>query len=291
MAAPPRLFDRRRIRQRREVVGAAGADFFLEDEAARRLAERLDEVRRRFQRALVVGGGPELARLVRARLAVDGLLLHLDPARSRLAPSAGLVAVADEALLPVGEGTFDLVVAGPGLALVDDVPGALAQMVRALVPDGLLLAAFWGGETLVELRSVLMEAELRATGGAAMRVAPFADLAEAAALLQRLGLALPVADLDRIRVRYRDPWQLLQDLRAVGLSGVLRERRPLRRAVLAQAIRRYGEAFAEPDGRVPARFDLLFLTGWKPHPSQPRPRPRGSATVDLAALLGRKPSG
>jgi len=291
VSPPPQLFDRPRIRLRRERAARAGGDFFLEAEAAARLLDRLDDVRRTFRRALVVGGGPDLARALRRRLGPAALLLHLDPAPARLAPDAARVAVADEAWLPVAAATFDLVLAGPGLALVDDVPGALAQMVRALVPDGLLLAAFWGGETLVELRTAFVEAELALRGGAALRVAPFADLLEAAALLQRLGLALAVADRDRIRVRYADPWRLLLDLRAAGLTGVLRARRPLRRDVLAAALARYREAFADADGRVVASFELLFLTGWKPHPGQPKPRPRGSGRVDLAALLGRPPGG
>ncbi|GBD42268.1 hypothetical protein HRbin39_01657 [bacterium HR39] len=179
--------------------------------------------------------------------------------------------------------------AGPTLTLVDDLPGVLAQIRRLLVPDGLMLAAFFGGLTLAELRTALVEAELEARGGAAMRVAPFADLADAAALLQRAGFALPVADREVITVRYADPWRLLADLRAAGLTGVLRERAFLPRRVLARALERYRGLFADPDGRVRATFELHVLTGWAPHPSQPRPKPRGSATVDLAALLGREP--
>jgi len=289
---PPRLFDRPRLRARRERAAAAdGSDaFFLEREAAVRLVERLDDVRRRFSRILALGTDPLLVEDLRRREA-RAFVVHADPAAARLSPYAHARLAVDEAWLPFAPASFDLVLAGPTLTLVDDLPGVLVQIRRVLVPDGLMLAALFGGATLAELRTALVEAELAETGGAGVRVAPFADLADAAALLQRAGFALPVADREVLTVRYADPWRLLVDLRAAGLTGVLMERAPLRRAVLARAVQRYRELFADADGRVRATFELFVLTGWAPHPSQPRPKARGSGQIDLAALLGRPPGG
>ncbi len=289
---PPRLFDRPRLRARRERAAAReGSDaFFLEREAALRLLDRLDDVRRRFSRILALGTDPLLVEDLRRREA-GAFVVHADPAAARLSSAAHARLVVDEEWLPFAAGSFDLVLAGPTLGLVDDLPGVLARIRRVLVPDGLMLAALFGGATLAELRTALVEAELAETGGAGVRVAPFAHLADAAALLQRAGFALPVADREVLTVRYADPRRLLADLRAAGLTGVLRERTPLRRSVLAAAMERYRELFADADGQVRATFELFVLTGWAPHPSQPRPKPRGSGRVDLAALLGRPPGG
>jgi SAM-dependent methyltransferase len=171
---------------------------------------------------------------------------------------------------------------------VNDLPGALLQIRQALRPDGLFLAAMFGGETLHELRHALLDAELAVTGGVSPRVSPMADLRDGAGLLQRAGFALPVADRDLITVAYADPFALLRDLRAMGETNAarLRSRAPLRRAVLAEAARLYGERHRHPDGRVRASFEILYLSGWAPAATQQRPLRPGQATTRLADALG-----
>jgi hypothetical protein len=174
------------------------------------------------------------------------------------------------------------------LHAVNDLPGALVQIRRVLAPDGLFLACLLGGATLTELRQAFTEAEAEVEGGASPRVAPFADLRDLGALLQRAGFALPVTDVDTVVVRYADPLRLLRDLRAMGLSNPLAHRRktPLRRATLLRAMQIYAKRFADPDGRVRATFELVWLSGWAPHESQQKPLRPGSARVRLADALG-----
>jgi len=188
----------------------------------------------------------------------------------------------------VRDGSLDLIVSALSLQMVNDLPGALAQMRRALKPDGLLLAALLGGRTLAELREALLAAESEITGGAAPRVAPVTDVRDLGALLQRAGFALPVADSDVVTVTYASPLALFADLRAMAATSVLvdRPRRPLRRDVLMRALQLYAERFALPDGRVPATFEILTMTGWVPHESQQKPLQPGSATARLAEALG-----
>ena len=190
----------------------------------------------------------------------------------------------------MGDGRLDLAVSLLALQTVNDLPGALVQMRRALKPDGLLIAAMIGGDTLTELRQSLTIAESEVLGGASPRVAPFVDVRALGGLAQRAGLALPVVDLDRAIVRYADMSALLADLRAMGSANALdaRSRKPLPRAALARAAVAYAERFADPDGRLRATFDIVWLSGWAPHESQPKPLQPGSATTRLAdALKGR----
>ena len=171
----------------------------------------------------------------------------------------------------------------------NDLPGALSQIRRALKPDGLFIGSLLGAATLKELRAVLTEAELEARGGAQARVSPFADGFDGAALLQRAGLALPVAEVDRLTVRYPDLHALVRDLRAMGETNVLGgPLRPLTRSIVARAAQLYAERFGEPDGRIPATFEIVHLAGWAPHESQQKPLPRGSAKMRLADALGVK---
>jgi NADH dehydrogenase [ubiquinone] 1 alpha subcomplex assembly factor 5 len=172
----------------------------------------------------------------------------------------------DPDLVPFGDGRFDLAVSALALHWAGDLPGALIQLRRALKPGGLFLAAMFGGSTLVELRTVLIEAELIEEGGASPRVSPAAELADVAALLLRAGFAMPVADAEKISVTYRDALALMRDLRGMGETNALAARRPtpLRRATLARAAALYAERFGLPDGRIPATFEILFLTGWAP---------------------------
>jgi SAM-dependent methyltransferase len=198
--------------------------------------------------------------------------------------------VADEEALPFADATLDLVVSLLALQSVNDLPGMLVQVRRALKPDGLFLAALLGGDTLSELRRSFAAAEAEIEGGASPRVAPFVDTREAGALLQRAGFALPVADVDRITVRYASPFDLMRDLRRMGATNPLVERRrvPLRRATLMRMAQLYAEWFSDPDGRLRASFDVVWLSGWAPHASQPQPLKPGSARARLADALGTK---
>ena len=195
---------------------------------------------------------------------------------------------ADEERLPFAAASFHLAVSLLSLHWCNDLVGALVQVRRALKPDGLFIGALFGGRTLTELRQCLLQAEVEQSGGAGPRVSPFADAADGASLLQRAGFALPVSDVDQVVVRYDHPMGLIADLRAMGEGNALldRPRRPLTRAVLARLTELYAERFAEPDGRIPATFEIVTLTGWAPHPSQQQPLKPGSAKVRLADALG-----
>ena len=192
--------------------------------------------------------------------------------------------------LPFQPESLDLVVSALAFQFVNDLPGMLAQIRRALKPDGLLLAAMIGGETLTELRQSFAAAEAECEGGVSPRVAPFADLRDVGALLQRAGFALPVADVDRVVVRYINAFALMQDLRRMGATNILVERRrtPTRRATMLRMAQIYGERFADPDGRIRATFDMVWLSGWAPHASQQQPLRPGSAKASLAEAV-KKP--
>ncbi len=196
--------------------------------------------------------------------------------------------LADEELLPFRDGAVDLIVSGMVLHLVNDVPGTLVQIRRALKPDGLLLAAVLGGRTLFELREAFLLAEAEVEGGAGPKVAPFADTREYGGLLQRAGFALPVTDSDTVTVTYASPLALMREIKAMGASNMLvgRRRQPLRRATLARACAIYSERFGQPNGRVTATFEIITLTGWVPHESQQKPLRPGSAKLRLADALG-----
>ncbi len=241
------------------------------------MVESLDAILRDFPRAVDLSPHPGVfARAVAetpsaARIGQVEALPQSAPARSALA---------------VVEGSTDLIVSILGLHWADDLPGALAQIRRALKPDGLFLGALFGAGTLSELRQVLTEAELEVTGGVQARVSPFADGYDGAALLQRAGLGLPVVDVDRVVVRYPDMFALIRDLRAMGETSALAGPvRPLTRGIVARAAQLYAERHGEPDGRVPATFEIIHLAGWAPHESQQKPLPRGSAKMRLADAL------
>jgi SAM-dependent methyltransferase len=182
----------------------------------------------------------------------------------------------------------DLAASLLALHAVNDLPGALIQIKRALRPDGLFIACLLAGQSLTELRQSLLAAEVELTGGASPRVAPFADLRDLGGLLQRAGFALPVIDSESVTVRYGDMFGLLRDLRAMGWANALseRSRKPLRRSVLLRAAELYAERFADPDGRLRATFEIVWLSGWAPHESQQKPLRPGSAKARLADALG-----
>jgi SAM-dependent methyltransferase len=286
---PLLVFDRVLLRHRRE---RAARDWdrsaFLKREIAERLVERLDDVRRSFPLALDLGShGDEIAVALGERKTV-GCLVRADLGHGFARRARGPAVVADEEFLPFAAGSFDLVVSAMDLHWVNDLPGTLIQIGRILKPDGLLLGAMLGGSTLWQLREALAAAESEIEGGLSPRVSPFADLRDAAGLLQRAGFALPVADSETIDVEYDNALALMRDLGAMGESNLIVERRRglARRATFLRAAELYGERFALPSGRVAASFEVLFLHGWRPDASQPQPIKPGSAAARLADALG-----
>jgi SAM-dependent methyltransferase len=243
-------------------------------------------VLRQFDRAVDLGTPTEVVGRALAASGKVGTVIRA--ADGCWGQSVGLVA--DEEALPFRDGSLDLLVSALSLQFVNDLPGTLVQIRRALKPDGLFLAALVGGDTLTELRQAFAAAEAEIEDGISPRVAPFADLRDIGALLQRAGLALPVADADRLTVRYPTPIALMHDLRRMGATNPLaeRSRRPLRRKTLRRMLEIYAERFADRDGRVRATFEIIWLSGWAPHESQQKPLAPGSARQRLADALGVK---
>ncbi len=271
----------------RAAVRLADHDFLLRD-CAERLADRLLDVTRKFPLALDLGcHGGEIRDAVAGRGGIE-TLVQCDLSERMLRRAGGLGVVADEEFIPFADSTFDLVVSNLSLHWVNDLPGTLAQVRRVLKPDGLFVAAFLGGDSLLELRRAWMEAELAEEGGVGPRVSPFADMRDAGALLQRAGFALPVVDSDAIIVRYSDPMRLMVDLRGMGEANAVRGRRKsfTRRNTLFRALAAYDDMFSGEDGRVSATFQVVTMTAWAPHPSQPKPLRPGSGQVNLAEFLG-----
>ncbi len=291
MPDSPLIFDRALIRRRRRRANDLGAATFLLDRTAEDFADRLITVLRRFDIAVDLGTPGTAVGKVLARLGSVGTIVSVRAADAApQAASTKQVIVADEEALPFGDGSLDLVVSALALQFVNDLPGALIQIRRALKPDGLFLAALVGGATLTELRQAFAAAESEIEGGASPRVAPFADVRELGALLQRAGFALPVTDIDRVCVRYDSAFALMHDLRRMAATNALVERRrtPLRRATLMRMAEIYGARFADPDGRLRATFDIVWLSGWAPHSSQQQPLRPGSAKARLADALGTR---
>lgn len=286
---PLLVFDRATLRQRRErAAGHWDQRAFLKREIATRLVERLDDVRRAFPLALDLGcHGDEIATALAGRPAVDRVI-RSDLGLAFARRARGSAVVADEEFLPFAPRSFDLVASAMTLHWVNDLPGTLIQIARILKPDGLFLGAMLGGATLWQLRQALAAAESEIEGGLSPRISPFADLRDAAGLLQRAGFALPVADSETIDVEYESALALMRDLRAMGESNLVagRRRGMTGRAVLLRAAELYAERFARPGGRVIASFEVLFLHGWSPHASQPKALKPGSAAQRLADALG-----
>jgi NADH dehydrogenase [ubiquinone] 1 alpha subcomplex assembly factor 5 len=287
----PAVFDRSLLRRRRDRVAPALAGFdFLIRAAALRLVERLGDVRRAFSLALELGCHTgQLAAALHGSAQV-GRLIQADLAYSMVRQASGERLVADEEALPFGRGCLDLVLSCFSLHWVNDLPGVLAQIRYALKPDGLFLAILPGGTTLFELRESLMRAELEVAGGAGPRVSPFLDVRDAGMLLQRAGFALPVVDADTITATYDHPLKLIAELRGMGEASALAQPgRGLGRSTLSLACEIYRQLFGGADGRIPATFQLLTLSGWAPDPGQPQPIRRGSGQVHLAEALGVAP--
>lgn len=262
MNAPPPITDRVALARNR----ARATAFFLQDEAVAEVQERLIEVNRTFTAPAVVTGFPQLweKALPAARILPDDDTLSLTPA------------------------AHDLVIHALALHWANDPVGQLVQCRHALRPDGLFLALMFGGQTLHELRACLAQAEAEVTGGLSPRILPMGEIRNLGGLLQRAGFALPVADSFTRSVMYRDAFHLMADLRAMGEGNALaaRLRHPTRRAVLTRAAALYAQTHGNTDGRVPATFDIICLTGWAPADSQQKPLRPGSAAQSLAAALG-----
>jgi SAM-dependent methyltransferase len=297
LSPSPMIFDRALIRRRRRRAVALGPATFLLDRVAGDLAERLAAVLRRFDLAVDLGTPGDALRVRLARLGSVGTIVTAAAALNYGATRAEKAeeerekfVVVDEEALPFRDGSLDLVVSALALQFVNDLPGVLVQIRRALKPDGLFLAALIGGETLTELRQCFAAAESDVEGGASPRVAPFADLRELGALLQRAGFALPVTDSDRLAVRYDSAFGLMHDLRRMGATNALNARRrtPLRRATLMRMAELYARRYADEDGRLRATFEIVWLSGWAPHSSQQQPLKPGSAKARLADALGTR---
>jgi SAM-dependent methyltransferase len=272
-SAAPILFDRALLRARQARALRGEPATFLLDRVAEDMEERLHAVRREFAEAADIWTPGEIFQKA---------------SRDRLKSVARIsIDETGQEVLPVAPESLDLAVSALAFQFVNDLPGVLSQIRRALRPDGLLLAAMLGGDTLTELRQCFAAAEAECEGGVSPRVAPFADLRDVGALLQRAGFALPVTDVDRVVVRYDSAFALMLDLRRMGATNILVERRrtPTRRATMLRMAQLYGERFADSDGRIRATFDVIWLSGWAPHPSQQTPLRPGSAKASLAEAV------
>lgn len=290
-SAAEKPFDRELlVRRRNRFAGQAGARDFLLQRVAEDIAERLEIVQREFATALNLGAhNGAVSRQIRG-LDNVGVVIDADSSSALLSACDGPRVLCQEEALPFAHGSLDLVVSGLSLQFVNDLPGTLRQICRALKPDGLFLAQIIGGDSLIELRQAWLAAEAEVLGGASPRVAPFTDVWTLGSLAQRAGFALPVADSESITVTYASPFALIQELRGMGASNMLAGRRrvPVTRGLLGRACEIYAEMFALDDGRVPATFEILSLTAWVPHESQPKPLKPGSGKVSLANILGSK---
>lgn len=264
-----------------------GEHDFLHAEVAERLLDRLDDITRAFPLAVDLScRGGLLGRVLQGRGGVE-TLIGADLSVPLVAGHHGPTAVLDDETLPFADDSLDLVLSNLGFHWINDLPGTLVQIRRALKPDGLLLAAMFGGETLHELRAALSEAELEVESGISPRVSPFVDIRDAGALLQRAGFALPVLDSETIRVSYEHPLKLLRDLRGMGESNAVAERRLSfsRRATLMRAMEIYFDRHRNADDRVEASFEVIFITAWAPADNQQKPARRGSADISLIDAL------
>ncbi|MGI8725667.1 MAG: class I SAM-dependent methyltransferase [Methyloceanibacter sp.] len=286
-----RLFDRKLLRARRaRFAQELGEHEFLLSHVAAEISERIAAILRDFPLALDLGAYTGRLGQFVAEVPSVGRMIYAEsvPALAALCPRPALVC--DEDLLPFKDASLDLVVSGLALHRVNDLPGCLIQIRRALRPDGVFMAALLGARSLGELRQALLEAEAESEGGASPRVAPFADVRDYGALLQRAGFGLPVADADILTLTYASPQALMREIRILGGGNVLLSRRkaPLPRRVLARAEEIYRGRYGAPGDRVKATFEIVYLTGWGPADSQQRPLEPGSAAARLADALGTK---
>jgi len=282
------VFDRAQVRRQRDRAAVRLADHdFLFQEVAERVSDRLLDMSRTFPTALDLGcHNGELSALLQSRGGIETLVrCDLSPEMAKRA--GGLALAADEEFLPFAPESFDLIISNLSMHWVNDLPGALLQIRHALKQDGLFIGAMLGGETLWELRQCLVDAELAEEGGIGPRVSPFADLRDLGALLQRAGFSLPVVDLDSITVTYGDVMRLFADLRGMGEGNAVAARRRgfSRRSTLFRAMALYEERFKDADGRLPATFQIMTMTAWRPHASQQKPLTPGAGRINLGEAL------
>jgi SAM-dependent methyltransferase len=288
-----KVFDRRlHARRRTRAAAGYGAHSFLKQAAAEDIVLRLSAINRKFDRVLDLGAHDgTLSRALKSDPALAGRVgdvFSTDLSPAFVKPPMGVVA--DEEALPFADGAFDLVVSALSLHWVNDLPGVLVQIRRALKPDGLFIGVVLGGRTLTELRQSLLAAEEEIRSGAANRISPFMDVIDGAGLLQRTGFAMPVADNDTRLVRYANPLRLLDDIRGMGETSApaSRDAPRLTRSILARAMEIFAQRFSDPDGRIRATFEFVAMSGWAPAPDQPKAKRPGSATMRLADALGVK---
>lgn len=285
------IFDRKSVKLHRDraVKNLNKYDFLL-CEITRMLGDRLSDIRRNFPLVLDVGCHTgQIANLLEDSVKIE-TILQCDLSEQMVRQTDGLRITADEEFLPIGNGLLDLVISCLSLHWVNDLPGVLIQIRRALREDGLFLGALFGGETLKELRQSLIAAESQIVGGAGPRVSPFADIQDGGELLQRAGFSLPVVDTDLLTVSYESPLKLMHDLRGMGeqMSTHTRQKTFTRRDILFRAAEIYQSDFGDADGRVPATFEVITLTAWAPSTNQPQPLIRGSGQISLADVLNTK---
>jgi NADH dehydrogenase [ubiquinone] 1 alpha subcomplex assembly factor 5 len=288
---PPILFDRSHVARNRDRASLHYRNYaFLKARESTQLLERLADVSRQFSKALDLGAHDGLATegLISSDQVADVTALELSPRMVNLLKSKDINAVlGSEEKLPFEPATFDLVTSVLALHWVNDLPGALAQIKSVLKPDGLFLGCLFGGGTLNELRTSLIEAESSLTGGISPRISPLPGLQDMAGLMQRAGFALPVADVERVTVRYSSPLKLLDDLKGMSEQAAFakrdgQERRPLSRRMLSRMAEIYQERFSDPDGKVRATFEIVWLSGWAPAENQPKPLRPGSGKFSMA---------
>ena len=288
----PLIFDRPLLRRRLDRAMAGVDDDFLLVRASEDLVERLSTVKRSFRHVLDLGTPrPTVATLLAAALP-DAEITRAASSPRALGSGRWRGLVADEEHQPFAPESFDLIVSIQALHAVNDLPGTLVQVRRALKPDGLFLGCLFGGSTLTEMRDSFSAAETEIEGGTSPRVAPFSDLRALGGLLQRAGFALPVTDTEPLTVRYAHLFKLFGDLRAMGATNALalRHKAPMSRTLLARAAEVYAERHSDPDGRLRATFELAWMSGWAPHESQQKPLKPGSARMPLEAALRRSAS-
>lgn len=290
------VFDRDRVRANRDRAASFMMDGhnFLHNHAMAVLADRIMDVKRTFDTVIQIGAGPSIDALdapIQAGRMASPFIADLSP--GFLNNHSGPRVQMDEEFLPLASETLDLILAPLGLHAVNDLPGALLQIRKSLKPDGLFLGAMLGGETLYELRACLQDAEMATRGGISPRIAPFADKPQMGGLLQRAGFALPVVDSEIITVTYSDMFALMRDIRKMGEGNAIarRDTRNPGRTMMMEAAKLYAERFADPDGRIRASFEIIYLIGWSPHDSQQKPLRPGSAKIRLADALSTKEIG
>jgi SAM-dependent methyltransferase len=284
----PQIFNRKLLIQHRERAAAdVHSVDFLFKEAAKNLADNLLDIKRDFPKVLNLSSHSGAM----AGYLQQDFIIHQDLSAKMLDHVSGMKICGDEELIPIKEESLDLIISCLGLHWVNDLPGSFIQIKRSLKPDGMFMAAIFGGETLNELRTAFTKAEIQITGGLSPRISPFPDIKDIGALLQRAGFALPVVDMDRITVNYPDAFTLMKELRKMGESNILFKRSKIfsSKALMMEVVKNYQEIFANEQGRIPATFDILYISGWAPHESQQKPLKPGSATMNLADALGKNP--